>query len=80
MSRVHNRTLSPVELQSFGDELDALRARVLATVGAGDARYIRRIVAAVRWSGFAGRALLFLGAFVHSVLIPAWIAGVALLA
>ena len=29
MSRVHNRALSAAELQSFGDELDAVRARVL---------------------------------------------------
>lgn len=79
MSRVHNRALSAAELQSFGDELDAIRARVQSQVGAADARYIRRIVAAVRWTGVAGRALLFLGAFVHSVLIPAWIAGVVLL-
>lgn len=80
MSSVHNRTLSAAELQAFGDELDAVRARQFATLGAADARYIRRIVAAVRWTGVAGRALLFLGAFVHSVLVPAWIAGVVLLA
>ncbi len=80
MSSVQNRVLSATELQAFGDELDALRARHVATLGAADARYIRRVVAGVRWTGVAGRALLFLGAFVHSVLIPAWIAGVALLA
>lgn len=80
MSSVHNRVLSPTELDAFGNELDAVRARQLATLGAADARYIRRVVAGVRWTGVAGRALLFLGAFVHSVLIPAWIAGVALLA
>ncbi|MET4618196.1 fatty acid desaturase [Stenotrophomonas sp. 2619] len=80
MSSVHNRALSPTELDAFGNELDAVRARQLATLGAADARYIRRVVAGVRWTGVAGRALLFLGAFVHSVLIPAWIAGVVLLA
>jgi len=80
MSSVHNRVLSPTELDAFGHELDALRARQLATLGAADARYIRRVMAGVRWTGVAGRALLFLGAFVHSVLIPAWIAGVVLLA
>lgn len=80
MSSVQNRVLSASELQTFGDELDALRARHVATLGVSDARYIRRVVAGVRWTGVAGRALLFLGAFVHSVLIPAWIAGVALLA
>ncbi|WP_313343713.1 acyl-CoA desaturase [Stenotrophomonas sp.] len=80
MSSVQNRVLSATELASFGNELDALRARQLETLGTDDARYIRRVVAGVRWTGVAGRALLFLGAFVHSVLIPAWIAGVALLA
>jgi linoleoyl-CoA desaturase len=80
MSRVRNRTLSSAELQAFGDELDAIRARVTADIGERDAKYIRKIVASVRWCGVAGRALLFLGAFVHSVLIPAWIAGVVLLA
>jgi linoleoyl-CoA desaturase len=80
MSRVRNRTLSPADLQAFGDELDAIRARVTADIGQRDAKYIRKIVASVRWCGVAGRALLFLGAFVHSVLIPAWIAGVVLLA
>jgi linoleoyl-CoA desaturase len=79
MSRVRNRTLSPADLQAFGDELDAIRARVTADIGERDAKYIRRIVASVRWCGVAGRALLFLGAFVHAVLIPAWIAGVVLL-
>ena len=38
MSSVHNRALSPAELQAFGDELDALRARHLATLGARDAQ------------------------------------------
>jgi linoleoyl-CoA desaturase len=79
MSRVRNRTLSPADLQAFGDELDAIRARVTADIGERDAKYIRRIVASVRWCGVAGRALLFLGAFVHAVLIPAWIAGVVFL-
>jgi linoleoyl-CoA desaturase len=80
MSRVHNRVLSPAELHTFGEELDALRARTLAEVGERDARYIRRVAAAVRWAGLLGRALLFLGAFVHTVLVPAWIVGVLLLA
>lgn len=80
MSFVTNRVLSPNELDAFGKELDALRARQLASLGASDARYIRKVVAAVRWTGVAGRALLFFGAFVQAVLVPAWIAGVLLLA
>jgi NADPH-dependent stearoyl-CoA 9-desaturase len=79
MSRPRNRTLSAADLQAFGEELDAIRARTQATIGPRDARYIRRVVAGVRWTGVAGRALLFLGAFVHSVLVPAWILGTLLL-
>jgi linoleoyl-CoA desaturase len=83
MSRTRDRALSPAELHAFGDELDALRRRVEASLGAREARYIRRIVAAVRWTGVAGRALLFLGAiggaFVPVLLWPACIAGTLLL-
>lgn len=79
MPRIRNRTLSAAELDAFGAELDAIRARVQADIGPSDARYIRRIVASVRWTGVAGRALLFLGAFVHVALVPAWIAGTLLL-
>lgn len=80
-----NRVLSASELESFGAELDALRARTVATLGQRDADYIRGIVKAVRYSGFAGRALLFLGAILGSTLLPAvlWpacIAGTLLLA
>lgn len=74
MSRVVNRPLSPEELQQFGVELDALRARIVADLGEQDARYIRNIVKAVRYSEAAGRALLFAGLFP-----PAWIAGTTLL-
>lgn len=80
-----NRVLSATELESFGAELDALRARTVATLGQRDADYIRGIVKAVRYSGFAGRALLFLGAILGSTVLPAvlWpacIAGTLLLA
>jgi len=79
MSRIKNRTLSSAELQAFGDELDAVRARVQADVGPRDARYIRRVVGGVRWTGIGGRTLLFLGAFVPVTLVPAWILGTLLL-
>src|SRR5690554_39957 len=72
--RVQNRTLSTDELNQFGAELDALRARVQADLGEEDARYIRRIVKAVRYTEAAGRVLLFAGAFP-----PAWILGTLLL-
>ncbi|WP_440976531.1 fatty acid desaturase family protein [Pseudoxanthomonas winnipegensis] len=80
----HNRPLSQDELQRFGAELDALRARTVATLGARDARYIRRAVAAVRWSGALGRIALFAGAvggaFVPALLWPLCVLGTALLA
>ena len=83
-SRIANRALTADELESFGRELDAVRAHTVATLGQRDADYIRAIVAAVRWTGFAGRLLLWLGAvvgaFVHPVLWSACIVGTLLLA
>lgn len=69
-----NRALSAEELESFAAELDALRARTVADLGEVDARYIRRIVKAVRYTEVAGRGLLY-----ASVFPPAWLAGSALL-
>lgn len=79
-----NRLLTTAELDRFGAELDAVRARTVATLGQHDADYIRRIVAAVRYTGLAGRLLLMVGAiggaFVPALLWPACIAGTVLLA
>ncbi|TDR42006.1 linoleoyl-CoA desaturase [Tahibacter aquaticus] len=79
-----NRPLSPEQLGHFAAELDALRARTAATLGQRDADYIRAIVAAVRYTGLAGRTLLFVGAiggaFLPLLLWPACIAGTLLLA
>ncbi len=69
-----NRPLSAEELDRFGAEIDALRARTVAKIGEPDARYIRRIVKAVRYTEAAGRGLLFFGLFP-----PAWILGTLLL-
>ena len=81
---IRNRVLSAAELDSFCAELDAVRARTVATLGQRDADYIRNIVKAVRYSGVAGRVLLMLGAiggaFLPALLWPACIAGTLLLA
>jgi len=69
-----SRPLSSTELEAFGTELDALRTRTQAQVGEVDARYIRRMVKAVRYFEVAGRALLFFGLFP-----PAWLLGTFLL-
>ena len=83
-TRIANRRLDADELAAWAAELDAVRARTVATLGQRDADYIRAIVAAVRYTGFAGRALLFLGAiggaFLPLLLWPACIAGTLLLA
>jgi len=79
-----DRALTPAELDAFGAELDAIRDRVIGELGAKDTRYIRRVAAAVRWSGVLGRLLLFVGAFSplfwSPLLWPACIAGTLLLA
>ncbi len=74
MNIPNSRNLSNEEIDAFAAELDALKMRVLDDLGESDARYIRRIRGAVRWSGLGGRALLFAG-----LLPPAWVAGTALL-
>ncbi|GAB3755317.1 fatty acid desaturase family protein [Lysobacter olei] len=80
-----SRPLGAAELERFGAELDALRTRIIASLGQRDARYIRRVVAGVRYTGLAGRALLFLGALAFALdasawMWAAWIGGVLLLA
>src|SRR5262245_23554025 len=75
MTPTSSRPLSCAELDGFGRELDALRDEVLASLGDADARYIRRVHAAVRYTEAGGRGLLAL-----SLVPPAWFAGTALLA
>lgn len=75
MSKVNNRALNAAQLARFGAELDALKQRHLNDVGDTDARYIKRIVAAVRYTEVAGRGLLFLG-----FIPPLWLLGTLLLA
>ena len=75
MKNLNTRTLSAQELDLLAKELDAVRARAMADVGKKDARYIRHVVALVRYSAFAGRALLMLSFFP-----PAWMLGTLLLA
>ncbi|MCP4434842.1 MAG: acyl-CoA desaturase [Actinomycetia bacterium] len=62
------------DADAFAAELDALRAEVLDTIGAGDADYIRRMIRLQRRLELAGRAALVAGVFP-----PAWFAGVAML-
>jgi fatty acid desaturase len=66
--------LTPAQLDTFGEELDAIRRRVLADRGERDANYIRGVIRAQRGLEVAGRGLLWAGVFP-----PAWVAGTAAL-
>jgi NADPH-dependent stearoyl-CoA 9-desaturase len=67
-------SLTPEQLEAFGQELDAIRARVVADLGERDADYINKVIRIQRGLEVAGRGLLFLG-----FLPPAWIGGTAAL-
>lgn len=70
----HYRELTDVETERFGEEIEALKQQVKATVGARDARYIRNVHRAVRYTGVLGRGFLFLSFFP-----PFWLLGTLLL-
>ncbi|MCH1866625.1 acyl-CoA desaturase [Nocardioides sp. CFH 31398] len=62
-------TLTPEQLESFGEEMDAIRRRILDDLGEKDAEYIRNVVKAQRGFETVGRALFYLP--------PAWPLAVA---
>jgi fatty acid desaturase len=66
--------LTEDELEAFGNELDAIRDDVLDDLGADDAAYIHRVIAAQRGLEMAGR-----GALLVSLFPPAWLVGTAML-
>jgi linoleoyl-CoA desaturase len=66
--------LTPEQLEAFGRELDAIRARVVADLGQRDADYITKVIRAQRGLEVAGRGLLMFG-----FLPPAWLGGAAAL-
>ncbi|GAA0711278.1 acyl-CoA desaturase [Dactylosporangium roseum] len=67
--------LSEVDIKEIGRELDQIRDKVIAGLGDGDARYIRRVITLQRGLEVGGRALLM-----ASLLPPAWLAGTTCLA
>ena len=66
--------LTDEQVQQFGAEIEALRKRIMDSLGEKDARYIRRMIKTQRYLEIGGRGLLFAG-----ILPPAWIAGTAML-
>lgn len=67
-----HRDLTPEQLDRFGEEMDAIRQRIIADLGEADASYIRRVLKAQRAFEVTGRALFYLP--------PAWPLAVASLA
>jgi len=57
---MNDTTLTPDQLETFGEELDAIRQRVIADLGEADARYIRNVVKRQRQLEVAGRAMFYL--------------------
>jgi fatty acid desaturase len=66
--------LTDEQIDAFGAELDAIRARVVADLGETDANYIRTMIRTQRGLEVAGRGMLMLG-----FLPPLWLGGVAAL-
>ena len=69
-----SRPMTPAQLDQFAAELDAVREEVMSSLGERDARYIRRVFAAVRYTEAAGRILIYCW-----FLPPLWALGVLLL-
>jgi fatty acid desaturase len=67
MSKSKHRQLSADELAHFGAEIDALRARTVADLGERDARYIRKVYKAVRYSEVLGRITLMAAFFLPDI-------------
>jgi fatty acid desaturase len=63
--------LTPEQIEAFGNEMDAIRQRIIGELGDEDAEYIRGIVKKQRQLEVAGRALMYLP--------PAWPLAVAAL-
>ncbi len=63
--------LTPEQLEAFGNEMDALRQRILADLGEEDVKYIRGVVKRQQQLEVAGRALFYVP--------PAWPLAVAAL-
>jgi fatty acid desaturase len=64
--------LSPQQIEELGTELDAIREEILASRGAGDAAYIRKVINTQRTLELGSRAVLL-----FSLFPPAWFVGTA---
>ncbi|MEU5434664.1 acyl-CoA desaturase [Streptomyces sp. NPDC020719] len=74
MTVIANEIAEAVLDEEFGKELDRIRAEIIATRGADDARYVRTVIATQRGLEAGGRVALAVSLFP-----PAWVAGAAML-
>ena len=58
--KTNKTSLTDEQLERFGEELDALRQRVLADLGEDDAAYIRNVVKRRQQFEVAGRLMFYL--------------------
>ena len=78
MTTIQKKTHNPIahltadDIEELGRELDAIRAEVIASRGAGDAAYIRRLITTQRSLELGSRVVLL-----ASVFPPAWLLGTA---
>lgn len=78
LDTVIGRRLTPEQVEEFGREIEALRARVTADLGEKDLAYIKRIIRLQRRLEIGGRAAIYAGIFNPLVLaIGAGTLGVA---
>lgn len=68
------KPLTQEQLAELGREIDELKRKTKDTIGERDARYIKNIQRAVRYTGVLGRGFLFLSFFP-----PCWLLGVLFL-
>jgi NADPH-dependent stearoyl-CoA 9-desaturase len=78
MTTLQHKTTNPIahlsaeDIEQIGIELDAIRDGVMASRGAADAAYIRRVIGVQRGLEFGSRAVLL-----FSLFPPAWLLGTA---
>jgi NADPH-dependent stearoyl-CoA 9-desaturase len=79
-ARKRSRALSLEEQERFCAEIDALRLSTLHSLGERDARYIRRVVLAMRSLELLGRAMLVVGCFLPEAwMFSVWLTGAVVL-
>ena len=78
MTSLQRKDVNPIahltaeDIEAIGRELDAIRDEVMASRGARDAAYIRRVIKVQRSLELSSRVVLL-----FSLFPPAWLAGTA---